>query len=109
VEAPRRPVQPQAADPRLRALPQIWLFQIAAHRHRAAGRPGHRLEPDLGVYGFAYHFTRVVADDLIRGLEYWAAFILLDLSAGAIGMALERRAPWATWSGCRCSASATAS
>ena len=23
-----------------------------------------------------------------------AAFILLDLSAGAIGMALERRAPW---------------
>ena len=34
-------------------------------------------------------------DDLIRPLFYWAAFIFLDLSAGALGMALERRAPWA--------------
>jgi len=32
--------------------------------------------------------------DLARPVFYWAAFIFLDLSAGALGMALERRAPW---------------
>ena len=30
----------------------------------------------------------------MRPLFYWADFIFLDLSAGALGMALERRAPW---------------
>ena len=34
------------------------------------------------------------ADDTLRPIFYWAAFIFLDLSAGALGMALERRAPW---------------
>jgi hypothetical protein len=33
-------------------------------------------------------------DDFLRSVFYWAAFIFLDLSAGALGMALERRAPW---------------
>jgi len=28
-------------------------------------------------------------------LLYWAVFILVDLSAAALGMALEKRAPWA--------------
>ena len=32
---------------------------------------------------------------MVRGLLYWAVFILVDLSAGALGMALEKRAPWA--------------
>ncbi len=31
---------------------------------------------------------------MLKPLFYWAAFIFLDLSAGALGMALERRAPW---------------
>jgi hypothetical protein len=37
----------------------------------------------------------VVARRPYPGLFYWAAFICLDLSAGALGMAMERRAPWA--------------
>lgn len=31
-------------------------------------------------------------DDFLRGVYYWAAFIFVDLSAGALGMAMERRA-----------------
>jgi hypothetical protein len=33
-------------------------------------------------------------DKLTQSLFYWAAFVLVDLSACALGMALERRAPW---------------
>jgi uncharacterized membrane protein len=33
-------------------------------------------------------------DQLSASLLYWAAFIFVDLSAAALGMALERRAPW---------------
>jgi hypothetical protein len=32
---------------------------------------------------------------MLLGLAYWAIFIAVDLSAGALGMALEKRAPWA--------------
>ena len=35
-----------------------------------------------------------LTDQLTRPLFYWAAFVFLDLSAGTLGMALERRAPW---------------
>ena len=31
---------------------------------------------------------------MIQNLLCWAAFVLVDLSAGALGMALEKRAPW---------------
>jgi spore germination protein YaaH/peptidoglycan/xylan/chitin deacetylase (PgdA/CDA1 family)/GT2 family glycosyltransferase len=76
------------------ALPQIWLFQIIL----TAVAP----LIDLAViwslisaaYGFTNHSTEWSPDDLTRPLFYWAAFIFLDLSAGALGMALERRAPW---------------
>lgn len=77
------------------ALPQIWLFQIVLTA----------IAPlvDLAVlwslisagWSFAFHPVEWSPDDLTRALSYWAAFVLLDLSAGAIGMALERRAPWA--------------
>ncbi|MBI1197892.1 MAG: glycosyltransferase [Phenylobacterium sp.] len=85
---PRRPVLGFVA------LPQIWLFQIALTS--IAPLVDLAIVGGLisAIYGFAYHFTEWSPDDLIRSLEYWAAFILLDLSAGAIGMALERRAPW---------------
>lgn len=76
------------------ALPQIWLFQILLTA----------IAPlvDLAViwalisagYAFAFHPVEWSPDDLVRSLAYWAAFVMLDLSAGAIGMALERRAPW---------------
>lgn len=77
------------------ALPQIWLFQIIL----AVVAP----LVDLAIvwslisagYSHLYHPVEWSPDDLMRPLFYWAAFIFLDLSAGALGMAMERRAPWA--------------
>jgi cellulose synthase/poly-beta-1,6-N-acetylglucosamine synthase-like glycosyltransferase len=76
------------------ALPQIWLFQIVL----TAASP----LVDLAIvwrlvwslYQQHYHQVQWSPDDLVRSIFYWAAFIFLDLSAGALGMALERRAPW---------------
>ena len=76
------------------ALPQIWLFQIFL----TVASP----LVDLAIvwcliwaiYGRAYHPVEWSPDDFLRSVFYWAAFIFLDLSAGALGMALERRAPW---------------
>ncbi|HEY2707383.1 MAG TPA: glycosyltransferase [Caulobacteraceae bacterium] len=76
------------------ALPQIWLFQIFL----TAASP----LVDLAIiwslvwtlYARAYHPVEWSPDDFLRSVFYWAAFIFLDLSAGALGMALERRAPW---------------
>ncbi|MEI9890316.1 MAG: hypothetical protein WDN45_06520 [Caulobacteraceae bacterium] len=33
-------------------------------------------------------------DDLIRTIFYWSAFVLVDIAAAMLGMALEKRAPW---------------
>ncbi|WP_297513154.1 glycosyltransferase [uncultured Caulobacter sp.] len=76
------------------ALPQIWLFQILL----AVAAP----LVDLGViwalissvYAAAAHPVEWRPDDLILGLVYWAVFIGVDLAAGALGMLLEKRAPW---------------
>ncbi|HEY3800257.1 MAG TPA: glycosyltransferase, partial [Caulobacteraceae bacterium] len=76
------------------ALPQIWLFQIIL----TAVSP----LVDLAIvwslvwtlYARAYHPVEWSPDDFLRSVFYWAAFIFLDLSAGALGMTLERRAPW---------------
>jgi len=76
------------------ALPQIWLFQIVL----TTIAPLVDLAVIWGLisagYAFAFHPVEWSPDDLTRSLAYWAAFVMLDLSAGAIGMALERRAPW---------------
>jgi cellulose synthase/poly-beta-1,6-N-acetylglucosamine synthase-like glycosyltransferase len=85
---PRRPILGFVA------LPQIWLFQIFLTAIAPLVDLAILWSLVSAVYGFAYHPVEWSPDDLIRGLEYWAAFILLDLSAGAIGMAMERRAPW---------------
>ena len=76
------------------ALPQIWLFQILL----AAIAP----LVDLAIIwslGSAlmdrmFHPVEWQPDNLIQSLLYWAAFILVDLSAAALGMAMEKRAPW---------------
>ncbi|MBO9560467.1 MAG: glycosyltransferase [Caulobacter sp.] len=77
------------------ALPQIWLFQIIL----AVAAPLVDLAVVWslisGLYGALAHPVEWSPDDMIRGLLYWAVFILVDLSAGALGMALEKRAPWA--------------
>jgi cellulose synthase/poly-beta-1,6-N-acetylglucosamine synthase-like glycosyltransferase/spore germination protein YaaH/peptidoglycan/xylan/chitin deacetylase (PgdA/CDA1 family) len=76
------------------ALPQIWLFQIFLTV--AAPLVDLAIVSSLAwaIYGRAFHPVEWSPDDFIRSVFYWAAFIFLDLSAGALGMALERRAPW---------------
>ena len=76
------------------ALPQIWLFQIFL----ALAAP---LVDLAVVYSVAaalldrmFHPVEWSPDKLTQSLLYWAVFILVDLSAAALGMALERRAPW---------------
>ena len=76
------------------ALPQIWLFQIIL----ATAAP----LVDLGVIwslvsagiDHFYHGDEAGNDKLVLALLYWAIFIFVDLSAAALGMALEKRAPW---------------
>ena len=76
------------------ALPQIWLFQIFL----ALAAP---LVDLAVVYSLAaalldrmFHPVEWSPDKLTQSLLYWAVFILVDLSACALGMALERKAPW---------------
>jgi cellulose synthase/poly-beta-1,6-N-acetylglucosamine synthase-like glycosyltransferase/spore germination protein YaaH/peptidoglycan/xylan/chitin deacetylase (PgdA/CDA1 family) len=77
------------------ALPQIWLFQIIL----ATAAPLVDLAVIWSLISAALdHFFHPVewsADQLVQSLLYWAAFIFVDLSAAALGMALEKRAPWA--------------
>jgi len=100
VEAPRRPVQPQAPGAGLHRLPQMWLFQIILHRRRPL--------VDLAIFSsLAGRSTpRLSSGGMVARRQpplpfYWRAFIFLDLSAGALGMAWSARRPGATWSGCR--------
>ncbi|HEY2179457.1 MAG TPA: glycosyltransferase [Caulobacteraceae bacterium] len=76
------------------ALPQIWLFQIVLTV--ASPLVDLAIVSSLvwALYGRYFHPVEWSPDDTLRSLFYWAAFIFLDLSAGALGMALERRAPW---------------
>jgi cellulose synthase/poly-beta-1,6-N-acetylglucosamine synthase-like glycosyltransferase len=76
------------------ALPQIWLFQIVLTAVAPLIDLAVIWSLISAIYGFTNHATEWSPDDLMRPLFYWAAFIFLDLSAGALGMALERRAPW---------------
>ena len=76
------------------ALPQIWLFQIFLTALAPLVDLAIVWALVSGLYGYAFHPVEWSPDDLMRPLFYWAAFIFLDLSAGALGMTLERRAPW---------------
>jgi cellulose synthase/poly-beta-1,6-N-acetylglucosamine synthase-like glycosyltransferase/spore germination protein YaaH/peptidoglycan/xylan/chitin deacetylase (PgdA/CDA1 family) len=77
------------------ALPQIWLFQIFLTALAPVVDLAIVWSALSALYSWTFHPIEWSADDLMRPLFYWAAFIFLDLSAGAIGMAMERRAPWA--------------
>jgi cellulose synthase/poly-beta-1,6-N-acetylglucosamine synthase-like glycosyltransferase len=76
------------------ALPQIWLFQIVL----ATAAPLVDLAVVWSLISATLdHFFHPVewsSDQLVQSLLYWAAFIFVDLSAAALGMALEKRAPW---------------
>jgi cellulose synthase/poly-beta-1,6-N-acetylglucosamine synthase-like glycosyltransferase/peptidoglycan/xylan/chitin deacetylase (PgdA/CDA1 family) len=77
------------------ALPQIWIFQIGLTAIAPLVDLAIVWSLVTSLYSWAFHWQEWSPDDLARPLFYWAAFIFLDLSAGALGMALERRAPWA--------------
>jgi cellulose synthase/poly-beta-1,6-N-acetylglucosamine synthase-like glycosyltransferase/peptidoglycan/xylan/chitin deacetylase (PgdA/CDA1 family)/spore germination protein YaaH len=76
------------------ALPQIWLFQIFL----TVAAP----LVDLGaiwslISAVMTHYSHPVewsSDDLVHTMFYWCAFVLVDISAAMLGMALEKRAPW---------------
>jgi cellulose synthase/poly-beta-1,6-N-acetylglucosamine synthase-like glycosyltransferase/spore germination protein YaaH/peptidoglycan/xylan/chitin deacetylase (PgdA/CDA1 family) len=76
------------------ALPQIWLFQIIL----ASAAPLVDLAVIWSLVSAGldryFHPIEWSPDKLIQALLYWAVFILVDLSAAALGMALEKRAPW---------------
>jgi cellulose synthase/poly-beta-1,6-N-acetylglucosamine synthase-like glycosyltransferase/peptidoglycan/xylan/chitin deacetylase (PgdA/CDA1 family) len=76
------------------ALPQIWLFQILLTAIAPLVDLAIVWSLISSTYSWAFHWREWSPDDLLRPLSFWAAFIFLDLSAGALGMALERRAPW---------------
>jgi cellulose synthase/poly-beta-1,6-N-acetylglucosamine synthase-like glycosyltransferase len=76
------------------ALPQVWLFQIFL----ALVAPLVDLAVVFAV-AWAFHdwlAHRAEWNDslLIQTLLYWVAFVLVDLSAAALGMAFEKQAPW---------------
>lgn len=76
------------------ALPQIWLFQIFLTA--AAPLVDLAVVSSLAwsIYAWSYHPAEWSPDELVRSLYYWAVFIFVDLAAAALGMAMERRAPW---------------
>jgi cellulose synthase/poly-beta-1,6-N-acetylglucosamine synthase-like glycosyltransferase len=76
------------------ALPQIWLFQIFLTAVSPLVDLAIVWSLVWALYAQANHPVEWSPDDFLRSVFYWAAFIFLDLSAGALGMALERRAPW---------------
>jgi cellulose synthase/poly-beta-1,6-N-acetylglucosamine synthase-like glycosyltransferase/peptidoglycan/xylan/chitin deacetylase (PgdA/CDA1 family)/spore germination protein YaaH len=76
------------------ALPQVWMFQIFL----ALVAP---LVDLMVVFSIAWSFHDYLAhrDEwnssvLVQTLLYWVAFVLVDLSAAALGMAFEKKAPW---------------
>jgi peptidoglycan-N-acetylglucosamine deacetylase len=76
------------------ALPQIWLFQIFL----ATAAPLVDLAVVWSLISASldhfFHPVEAGSDNLVQALLYWAVFIFVDLSAAALGMALEKRAPW---------------
>ncbi len=76
------------------ALPQIWLFQILLTAVAPLVDLAIVYALVTSIYSWSFHPVEWSPDDLLKPMFYWAAFIFLDLSAGALGMALEKRAPW---------------
>ena len=76
------------------ALPQIWLFQILLSLAAPLVDLALLWSLATAVVDRLFHPVEWSPDNLSRAALYWAAFVLVDLSACALGMAMERRAPW---------------
>lgn len=76
------------------ALPQIWVFQIFLTVIAPLVDLALVWSLLAGAYGWVSHPVEWSPDDVLRPIFYWAAFVLLDLSAGVLAMALDDEAPW---------------
>jgi peptidoglycan/xylan/chitin deacetylase (PgdA/CDA1 family)/glycosyltransferase involved in cell wall biosynthesis len=76
------------------ALPQIWIFQILLSVIAPLVDLAIIWSLITSLYGWIFHPVEWSPNDLVRSLSYWAAFILLDLAAGMLGVALERLPAW---------------
>lgn len=87
-------------DPKLSALgfialPQIWLFQIVLTVVAPLVDLAFVWSIVTTAVSAAYHPDQWSSDAVVRTALYWCAFVLVDLAAGLLGMAMESRAPWA--------------
>ena len=76
------------------ALPQVWMFQIALALVAPLVDLAVVFSLVLALRDFLMHPTEWNHQLLSQTLLYWGAFVLVDLSAAALGMAFERDAPW---------------
>ena len=76
------------------ALPQIWLFQIVLTVAAPLVDLGALWSLASAAMTAYSHPVEWSSDDLVKTIFYWSAFVLVDLSAAMLGMALEKRAPW---------------
>ena len=76
------------------ALPQIWLFQIFLTTAAPLVDLAVIFSLVDAAFGRISHPVEWNSEGLTRALLYWSAFVLVDLAAATIGMAMERRAPW---------------
>ncbi|MEI7572810.1 MAG: glycosyltransferase [Phenylobacterium sp.] len=76
------------------ALPQIWVFQILLTVIAPLVDLALIWSLVAAAYGRVSHPAEWSPDDILRPIFYWTAFVLLDLSAGVLAMALEDEAPW---------------
>ena len=76
------------------ALPQVWLFQIALALVAPLVDLAVVFSLVLAARDYLMHPTEWNHQLLSQTLLYWVAFVLVDLSAAALGMAFERDAPW---------------
>ncbi|WP_158914949.1 polysaccharide deacetylase family protein [Caulobacter sp. S45] len=76
------------------ALPQVWMFQIFLALVAPLVDAAVLFSLFWAALDWFSHPTEWDHQLLNQTLLYWGAFVLVDLSAAALGMALERDAPW---------------
>ena len=76
------------------ALPQIWMFQIFLTVAAPLVDLGALWSIATAVMAHYSHPVEWSPDSLAHTLFYWCAFVLVDIAAALLGMALEKRAPW---------------
>ena len=76
------------------ALPQVWMFQIVLALVAPLVDLMVVFSIAWSVHDYLAHRDEWNSSMLVQTLLYWLAFVLVDLSAAALGMAFEKKAPW---------------